>query len=106
MRNYRVPAIDRPVAAGLLVSAALAQLLACAPSTTVSPAPTPAMTAAPASMPPATPAATKPCRNGERLDTGCECQDGACFDICCGPDADCAHPASPGGPSACMLRVP
>ncbi|MCB9704162.1 MAG: hypothetical protein H6711_19900 [Myxococcales bacterium] len=48
--------------------------------------------------------AARPCRHGERLESGCACPEGACFDICCGPNADCAHPATPGGPSACMLR--
>lgn len=49
--------------------------------------------------------AARPCRDGERLDSGCECAEGACFDICCGAGSDCAHPAIPGGPSACILRA-
>ncbi|HEY8375504.1 MAG TPA: hypothetical protein VIK91_03400 [Nannocystis sp.] len=49
----------------------------------------------------------EPCRNGQRLDSGCVCRPGgACFDICCGPLQDCAHPRRPGGRSACVLRMP
>lgn len=45
------------------------------------------------------------CGHGERLDSGCTCEPGiACFDICCAPGSGCAHPAEPGGPSACMLN--
>lgn len=111
MRSCRVPSLDHPVTAGLLVSAALAQLCACAapvsvPATDPTSQPPAAPITAPADPPTTTPAATRPCDNGERLDSGCACQNGACFDICCGPQADCAHPASPGGPSACMLRMP
>lgn len=57
----------------------------------------------------AAPVAPEPraCRNNERLDSGCRCRSGgACFDICCGPNSDCAHPRTPGGPSACLLRMP
>jgi hypothetical protein len=116
------------------VGVALALLLACSPATklpaseaapvaepaqpVVAPAPAPATppAVAPVATAPATapavapvgtaPAAARECRNGERLDSGCECRSGgACFDICCGPNAGCAHPADPGGPSACMLRM-
>lgn len=50
------------------------------------------------------PVEARACKNNERLDSGCVCRSGgACFDICCGEDARCAHPARPGGPSACLL---
>lgn len=63
-------------------------------------------TPAAAEAPPIAPE-SRACRNNERLDSGCRCRSGgACFDICCGPNADCAHPRTPGGPSACLLRMP
>ncbi|WAS95307.1 hypothetical protein [Nannocystis punicea] len=55
---------------------------------------------------PATAREPRACGPGERLDTGCTCSDGvACFDICCGADALCGHPAEPGGKSACILQA-
>ena len=84
----------------LLLGLAFAGELSCAPAPTPTPTPTPAVeTPVPA---PAEP--ERACKKGERLDSGCVCRTGACFDICCGPNADCAHPAEPGGPSACLLR--
>lgn len=87
---------------------------ALAPSTNPSPPPSPqdlrnpreSPEPAPQLDPPQepTPPAPRPCKPNERLDTGCECREGACFDLCCGPDAGCAHPAEPGGPSACILQ--
>lgn len=68
------------------------------------PAPVPVETPVEAKSQPAEPRA---CEAGERLDTGCECRGGGtCFDICCGEDARCAHPAQPGGESACLLATP
>lgn len=111
--------VDRLVArAGAL---ALTGLLACSRASEPASSPSsavdgPSRTQEPANSPTAdddpsrtqetaaTPAGSRACASGERLDSGCVCRSGgACFDICCGENAECAHPATPGGPSACML---
>lgn len=87
---------------------ATAPVEAAEPAAPASDAPSPAPGPTPVEATSETPApGPRACGPGERLDSGCTCRSGgACFDICCGEDARCAHPARPGGKSACLLATP